>query len=139
MKNFKPFLEPEDYMELEDSITNPYYEEELYQELEDEIVEEDSFDFGDYLGPLNPTPMRINYPPIDECCKSCSNHPSNGGTGFCNCTLPSGSHIPPCYPQSKASFSESPYFWSELETARNSSRIIIDPGDGSLKEEWDLD
>lgn len=25
---------------------------------------------------------------IPNCCKLCSNHPSNGGSGFCNCTLP---------------------------------------------------
>ena len=25
---------------------------------------------------------------IPECCKSCSNHPSNGGSGICYCTLP---------------------------------------------------
>ena len=24
---------------------------------------------------------------IPEACKSCSNHPSNGGSGICNCTL----------------------------------------------------
>lgn len=25
---------------------------------------------------------------IPNCCKNCSNHPSNGGSGVCNCTLP---------------------------------------------------
>lgn len=25
--------------------------------------------------------------PIPEACQNCSNHPSNGGTGICNCTL----------------------------------------------------
>lgn len=25
--------------------------------------------------------------PIPEACKSCSNHPSNGGSGICHCTL----------------------------------------------------
>lgn len=24
---------------------------------------------------------------IPDSCKACSNHPSNGGSGFCNCTL----------------------------------------------------
>lgn len=24
---------------------------------------------------------------IPESCRNCSNHPSNGGSGFCNCTL----------------------------------------------------
>lgn len=23
-----------------------------------------------------------------SCCRGCSNHPSNGGSGICNCTLP---------------------------------------------------
>lgn len=25
---------------------------------------------------------------IPSCCKNCPNHPINGGSGFCNCTLP---------------------------------------------------
>ena len=25
--------------------------------------------------------------PIPEACQNCPNHPSNGGTGICNCTL----------------------------------------------------
>lgn len=25
---------------------------------------------------------------IPDVCKRCSNHPTNGGTGICNCTLP---------------------------------------------------
>jgi len=25
---------------------------------------------------------------VPNCCKSCSNHPINGGTGICNCTAP---------------------------------------------------
>ena len=25
--------------------------------------------------------------PIPDACKSCSNHPSNGGSGVCHCTL----------------------------------------------------
>ena len=25
---------------------------------------------------------------IPECCKPCPNHPSNGGSGICNCVLP---------------------------------------------------
>ena len=28
----------------------------------------------------------MNY--IPDCCKDCSNHPSNGGSGICNCALP---------------------------------------------------
>ena len=42
-------------------------------------------------------PEDINYIPsytistIPEACKNCSNHPSNGGTGICHCTLGSPS------------------------------------------------
>lgn len=25
---------------------------------------------------------------IPDCCKTCSNHPANGGSGICNCVLP---------------------------------------------------
>ena len=25
---------------------------------------------------------------VPDCCRTCSNHPSNGGSGICNCTLP---------------------------------------------------
>ena len=25
---------------------------------------------------------------VPNCCKACSSHPSNGGSGVCNCTLP---------------------------------------------------
>ena len=32
-----------------------------------------------------PQVVRTNY--IPEACKSCSNHPSNGGSGICNCIL----------------------------------------------------
>ena len=32
------------------------------------------------------TPSVPNW--IPKCCRSCSNHPINGGSGFCNCTLP---------------------------------------------------
>ena len=28
-----------------------------------------------------------NYVSIPNACKNCSNHPSNGGSGICNCTL----------------------------------------------------
>jgi len=29
-----------------------------------------------------------NYDGIPSCCRHCSNHPINGGTGICNCTAP---------------------------------------------------
>jgi len=33
-------------------------------------------------------PERSNWSDIPSCCKHCSNHPSNGGSGICNCTAP---------------------------------------------------
>ena len=44
---------------------------------------------------LNKTDNFVKYAPvpnietldIPDACKSCSNHPSNGGSGICNCTL----------------------------------------------------
>ena len=42
---------------------------------------------GDILIQLNnDNDMGDNY--IPECCKGCHNHPSNGGSGICNCTAP---------------------------------------------------
>lgn len=35
--------------------------------------------------PTAPQVVWTNY--IPEACRSCSNHPANGGSGFCNCTL----------------------------------------------------
>lgn len=31
--------------------------------------------------------IKIPYPLPPDACKHCSNHPSNGGSGICNCTL----------------------------------------------------
>lgn len=33
-------------------------------------------------------PQTIVWDNIPECCRGCSNHPSNGGSGYCNCTAP---------------------------------------------------
>ena len=35
-----------------------------------------------------PYEFEYNYNWIPECCRNCSNHPSNGGSGVCCCTLP---------------------------------------------------
>ena len=38
-----------------------------------------------------PTYSPLSTPPIDcipECCRYCSNHPINGGSGICHCVLP---------------------------------------------------
>lgn len=47
------------------------------------------------ISPISPfpnytPPMEIhpNYDSTPKCCRNCPNHPSNGGSGFCNCTLP---------------------------------------------------
>lgn len=45
------------------------------------------------ITPYESQPLSIPYSSIKDnnipnCCKLCSNHPSNGGSGFCNCTLP---------------------------------------------------
>lgn len=41
---------------------------------------------------ISPQPLYANATftlnTIPNCCKACPNHPSNGGSGFCNCTLP---------------------------------------------------
>ena len=34
--------------------------------------------------PIEPLPMTLMTPPT---CRNCSNHPSNGGSGICHCTL----------------------------------------------------
>lgn len=60
-------LHPEDYDDEED-VSNPltgYYQPKF-------ILEEDKV---------------IDTTFIPETCRSCSNHPSNGGSGICNCTL----------------------------------------------------
>jgi len=33
-------------------------------------------------------PNLPSYPMYDDPCVGCSNHPSNGGSGFCHCALP---------------------------------------------------
>lgn len=50
----------------------------------------DSETFAEHYGC---TPSIITIPDclieyIPECCKGCLNHPSNGGSGICNCALP---------------------------------------------------
>lgn len=45
-----------------------------------------------YTGCLNPKYSQIifwkdNYNTVPPGCVNCMNHPSNGGSGFCNCTV----------------------------------------------------
>ena len=42
--------------------------------------------FNDYTTLINDNKPNINN--IPTCCQRCSNHPSNGGSGVCHCTLP---------------------------------------------------
>lgn len=110
MKNFRPYPEPEEYLDLEEMILTEE-DEGLYQEIEDEIVKEK---LEEVVAPLQPwdylkrieefeewsrkemeeNPIRIKehvyfpYYTIPDCCKMCPNHPSNGGSGVCQCTLP---------------------------------------------------
>lgn len=72
----------EEYQELEDFIVENLPTERDYVELEQFI-----------LGPLYFIPDVVNIPScwvpeVPLCCKDCQNHPTNGGTGICNCTLP---------------------------------------------------
>lgn len=48
------------------------------------IVNMPPMNFNDYTTPI--TDPTINN--IPTCCQQCSNHPSNGGSGVCHCTLP---------------------------------------------------
>ena len=44
-----------------------------------------------YLAPSKPYVYEKRYDTgndIPDCCKYCSNHPRNGGNGFCVCSLP---------------------------------------------------
>lgn len=34
------------------------------------------------------SPNGLEHSDIPNCCKACPNHPSNGGSGICNCTAP---------------------------------------------------
>jgi hypothetical protein len=73
----------EEYQEFDDFIVNNYPTEKDYIELEQFILG---------LSYFNPDVVNIPscwIPEIPLCCKDCLNHPINGGTGICNCTLPS--------------------------------------------------
>ena len=44
-----------------------------------------------FTPPVRPYPVEWVVPtvnPVPRCCQHCSNHPSNGGSGICMCTLP---------------------------------------------------
>ena len=41
-----------------------------------------------FRGLYKDTGIYIDYNNVPACCRNCSNHPSNGGSGICNCVLP---------------------------------------------------
>ena len=44
-----------------------------------------------FVPPNHPWPIewvKPTYDPVPPCCRNCSNHPRNGGSGICCCTLP---------------------------------------------------
>ena len=43
-----------------------------------------NIDVDDYEIPVITIPNPFNIP---DACRGCMNHPSNGGSGICNCTL----------------------------------------------------
>lgn len=83
-------------------ITTDNYEQFLFiQEMARQCVDGkhkekhgDTETFAEHYGCLPSSLNDINltnvleYGDIPNCCKSCSNHPSNGGSGICNCTAP---------------------------------------------------
>ena len=54
----------------------------------------DTETFAEHYGCLPSTwediklPEGLTHSDIPNCCKACPNHPSNGGSGICNCTAP---------------------------------------------------
>ena len=87
MKNFRPYPEPEDYLDLEEDILTSR-NADLYQEIEDEIVDEKTIRLS--IGRIDPV-LSLNdgytYDCTPDCCY-CQNYPSNGGSCICHCTLP---------------------------------------------------
>lgn len=75
---------PEDPVDIHDEISKGFDKIE-------KVIREESAKMAEIIRQaiLQPEPQPqvvwTNY--IPEACKSCSNHPSNGGSGICNCTL----------------------------------------------------
>jgi hypothetical protein len=62
--------------------------EKLCQKLMNGIITDDEVDFVPYGWPDNALMNKeFLLQHIPDSCKSCPNHPSNGGSGICNCTL----------------------------------------------------
>ena len=91
-----------DKSKYEIQITTDNYEQFLFiQEMARECVDGkhkekkgDTETFAEHYGCKPSTLEEFTTLPtqalndIPDCCKGCSNHPSNGGSGICNCTAP---------------------------------------------------
>ena len=91
-----------DTTEYSIQITTDNYEQFLFiQEMARQCVDGkhkekqgDTETFAEHYGCLPTTwtdielPNVLEHSDIPNCCKACPNHPSNGGSGICNCTAP---------------------------------------------------
>lgn len=96
-----------DTTEYSIQITTDNYEQFLFiQEMARQCVDGnhkekqgDTETFAEHYGSLpfdwkkfyqldTPAPDATLQGDIPNCCKACPNHPSNGGSGICNCTAP---------------------------------------------------
>ena len=80
---------------------------ELAEIIRDAVVQPNTYVYK----PIAPT---IYWPNsyISEACRSCANHPSNGGTGICHCTLGSPSITSGVIWTTKASIENQPSSYS---------------------------
>lgn len=83
-KESKKVWPPEDPVNIHDEISKGF-------DRIENVIREESAKMAEIIRQaiLQPEPQPqvvwTNY--IPEACRSCSNHPSNGGTGMCHCTL----------------------------------------------------
>ena len=73
-------------------ITTDNYEQfkfmqDMARECVDGMHNEDLADWFKEYDVINPLIIDKTSTSIPDACKNCSNHPSNGGSGICNCTL----------------------------------------------------
>ena len=75
------------FIDLVNAMRNPTEEE---KESVNKYIESISKPTGVNIFDLMDEPLQYKIPivfPIPDACKNCLNHPSNGGTGICFCTL----------------------------------------------------
>ena len=78
-----------------------------------------------------PNPLTPDWVP--KCCKNCRNHPSNGGSGFCNCTLP--------YLEDSITTTPNPYYTNIATTSIlhiNPYGSIVHTGDSDGKSSTEI-